>query len=608
MNYNFLLETKTAQCWIKTGTNKRSGVVVPLFSLRSKESVGIGEIPDLYHVVKWCKKTGMSIIQLLPLNDTGFDFAPYNCVSSFALDPMYISFSKLKYVNLNPFKKDIRELKCEYENLEKVNYKIKKDKIKILRRIYKRSYLKSIKKFDDFVNLNYYWLRDYALYKILKEINSGNTWEKWELKSRDRDALYLDEVEKNYREDLIFHYWLQWQLYEQMKAVKKYASERGVFIMGDLPYLVGRDSADVWSNRKIFKLHLSSGAPPDMYFSKGQRWGMPPYNREELQSGGYEYINNKLKYAENFYDMYRIDHFVGLFRVWTIDINEPEESAGFKGKFDPEPEYLWEESGKKLLDVFINGSSMLPCAEDLGTVPECSGRVLWEYGITGIDVQRWMKDHSRNFDFLEPDKYRWLSVATVSTHDSSPLPDWWHNEAGTIDESLFERLYKSKGLNDVDSIKKKLFEENSAYGRLLWKEEIDSIEKLLEILSLPWEKCWDIADLYRESYGERKKFLNYINYDSGKLNIDFISKSLEKILSASSIFCINLLQEWLCLDENFLRFCEEKSYRINFPGVVNESNWTAVYPYKLETILELPVNNLIREMNYAYGRVQTADQ
>lgn len=612
-DYSFLKDSKTADKWQKIGFRKRAGVAVPLFSVKSKRSIGIGEIPDIKLIVQWCKQTGSTILQLLPLNDTGYDYAPYNCVSSFAVDPMYLCIQSLKEVNLTPFKKDIRWLRSQFSNYNyKVDYAIKDKKIELLWRIYKRSYLKAIRKFEKFSEDNDYWLKDYAIYKVLKHINKNESWENWPERYKNRDKQALIEFENGNSEKIRFHYWLQWQLYEQLVKVKKYANENGILIMGDIPFLVSRDSCDVWSRRNYFDLNLQSGAPPDMYFAKGQRWGMPPYNRTELEIDGHEYFIGKLIYAENFFDMFRIDHFVGFFRVWTIERYESEETGGLNGKFSPDDEKAWEDTGKKLLDTIINKSSLLPCAEDLGTVPECSARVLWEYGIPGMDVQRWIKN---NNNFVPKEKFRWLSVVTVSTHDSSSLTEWWQNEAGTIDGLLFERLLKEKGFNSVqiDESKSRLFElENSHYNRLRWRKEIDTREKFLEIIGLTLENSWDIAVLYDESYGEKDKFLERVfgtrdelntSKVNEEVNTEFIKKTLEFVCGSDSVFCIQLLQEYLCFDENFLRMVKERSFRINFPGVVNDENWTVVLPMNLEKICKLDINKEIFEMNSKYNRV-----
>ncbi len=603
-DYSHFLNTKTADKWNKTGLKRRAGVVAPLFSVYSQNSVGIGEIPDLKLLVKWCQKTGISIIQLLPMNDVGYDFAPYNSVSSFALEPMYLSINGLKYVNLNLFKKELRELKRTIPGgKEKVNYKIKQEKLKILYKIFRVAYIKGIKKFEDFKKENNYWLKDYALFKVIKEIEQNRSWENWNEKYKNRYEETLSEIKSGFSEKINFYYWIQWQLYEQFKSVREYAKKKSVLLMGDIPFLVSRDSADIWAHKNYFKLDFSSGAPPDMYFAMGQRWGMPTYSREELEKDRYAYIKEKLRYAEKFYDMYRIDHFVGFFRLWSIAMDCPHEQGGLSGFYDPQDEHLWEETGKKLLDVMIASSDMLPCAEDLGTIPQCSPKVLWEYGIPGMNVQRWVKDFNGSDNFINPEYYRINSVATISTHDSSTIIDWWHNETGTIDEKLFKRLCDNKNINGerYGEIVKSLFDtEKSKYGRLYWKNEITDTNKLVEILGLNYDVIWDIINIYKESFNERLKFLEFLGLEPNgsdfKINPLFIKRVLEKINQSASIFSIQLLQEWLFLDDALFVKGEETSYRINFPGVINDSNWTFVMPVGLETMLNLGINTEIRKI------------
>ena len=609
MQYSDLLNTHTKEKWERIGTHRRSGVAVPLFSVYSTISVGIGEIPDIKFLIKWCKKTGMSILQLLPMNDLGNDFAPYNAISSFALEPMYLSICKLKEVNLAPFKKEIRELKKLYScGNERINYGIKKEKIDLLWKIYKRTYTNHINKFEKFKTDNSYWLRDYALYKIIKEKTGDKNWEKWETGFKNKEDDFLRNIEKENSERIIFFYWVQWQLYEQLKLVKKYAQRKEILLLGDLPFLVSRDSADVWANKNYFKLHLTSGAPPDMYFAMGQKWGMPPYRLEEIEKDKYIYIKERLKFAENFYDMFRIDHFVGLFRVWTIETNTPEEQAGLIGNFDPQDEQTWKENGKKIIDLMIQNSEMLPCAEDLGTVPDCSNKTLEEYGIPGMNVQRWVKEKNNYYKFINPENYRINSISTVSTHDSSTLIDWWYNEAGTIDEKLFKRLCFEKGIDETKylQIENALFDTmNSNSGRLFWKKEIENLYILLDVLGLNIEEAYEIVELYLDSYDEKKIFWKYIgmgNNFKNKISTEFIKEALIKISQTSCIFSIQLLQEWLTLEDSFLRKNEESCYRINFPGIIDDKNWTTVMPFSLEELLELNINKIIQSINQSCDR------
>src|SRR3989338_7793216 len=331
INYQHFLSSLSKKQWERIGLSRRSGVVAPLFSLYSQYSAGIGELTDLIFMIDWCKACGMSIIQLLPMNDVGFDFRPYDAQSTFALEPMYLSLRALKAVKMPAFKAKLDKL---MEKLptggERVDYGIKPAKLELLWEVFEnhRDLADSGrgKDFDCYLKENKFWLADYALFKVIKEKNNQSGWEAWEDKLKYRDQKALELFARENQERINFHKWLQWQLYEQFKVVKKYAQGRQVFIMGDLPFLVSRDSADVWARQDYFKLNLCSGAPPDMYFAHCQRWGMPVYNWSAIEKNNYDYLKEKLSYAQNFYDFFRIDHVVGIFSIWTIPLDEPRET------------------------------------------------------------------------------------------------------------------------------------------------------------------------------------------------------------------------------------------------------------------------------------------
>lgn len=603
MKYNSLLNSGTSEKWSKTGVARRAGVAFPLFSVYSKNSAGIGEIPDIRFLIDWCCQTGMSVIQLLPLNEVGYDFAPYNSVSTFALEPMYLSIKRLRKADLTPFRKELRSLKKKYpKGGAKVNYEIKNEKLKLLRKIFATVDLKSNVKYNDFVSRNIHWLKYYSLFKIIKGLNDGRDWNEWELKHQYISSLTSRKIIAEHSEEAEFQYWVQWQLYEQLITIKKYAKRKKVLIMGDLPFLVARNSADVWAYKNYFKLNLSSGAPPDMYFSKGQRWGMPPYNWENIAADNYCYIKERLIFAENFYDMFRIDHFVGLFRVWTIDLKTPLEYAGFYGVFDPEDEREWENHGKRILEVMNKCTSMLPCAEDLGTVPDCSEKVLKEFGVTGISVQRWEKSRKGNYQFLPPDEYRINSVATVSTHDSSSLPGWWKYEAGTVDELSFKLSCDKLDIKDeryknlTDRLFIKDFPES---GKLKWKSEVSNVYRLLEILELNYEQAGEITEMYLSGFGEKNNFRKYIDLDEKTELADpvsLIKKSLERINSTASVFSIQLIMEYLYLERNILENYSGWTQRINFPGTVDGNNWSMVIPIPLEDLKVLKLNETLSDI------------
>ncbi len=603
-DYSCLLSTITAEQWKRIGIHRRAGVVVPLFSVFSSESTGIGELPDIRLLVDWCKACGMSIIQLLPMNDTGFGFRPYDAQSMFALDPMYLRLEKLKGIDIQPFLLDLLKIKNEFPaGRSRVDYRIKKAKLDLLWKIFASSSCERADAFDSFVQENAFWIGDYALFKVIKEKNADAGWEEWpdDLKNRRQTALRI--FQDTHKQSILFHQWLQWQLFEQFKDVRNYARLNNVLLMGDIPFLASRDSADVWSHQDCFKLDFSSGAPPDLLYSTGQRWGMPPFNWDCIARQDYAYVIEKLKYAQNFYDLYRIDHVVGIFRVWSIPLSEPAQNGGLNGVFDPADENAWEQHGKDLLTLMVKNSNMLACAEDLGTVPNCCFKVLNEMGIPGIDVQRWMRDWDRSYAFKPPETYRKCALATMATHDMSNLCAWWDFECGTVDETLFRRNCEKKNIA-FDGIKEKLFDvQASRHGRLRWRPEIDTEEKFLGTLGTTASEVWPLLDMYRGSFKEKQQFLRFLgleNETQEACSTTFIKNALTKIQESACIFSIQLIQDYLDLDQ--LYEVDPWENRINFPGTLSEKNWTLVLQLSLDDILVLPINSVLKSINETCGR------
>ncbi len=598
----YFLNSRTADKWRRIGTKRRAGVAVPLYSIYSAESTGIGELTDIKLLAEWCITTGISIIQLLPLNDVGGDFAPYNSVSSFAIDPMYLTIKDILYADVTRFLQDLDRMKKKYKpHFRKVNYKIKQAKIDLLWKIYKSTKTDDIDEFNSFKTNNEYWLNDYAVYKVISEENPDAGWQNWDEELKNRDSHTLDNFQKVNFERIEFHKWMQWLLFEQLREVKQFLAFRNILIMGDLPFLVSRESADVWSHPAYFMMQLSSGAPPDMYFAMGQKWGMPPYEWNNIANDGFVYIKEKLKYAENFYDMYRIDHFVGLFRVWV----SPVDDYSTPGSYMPKEEYLWEPHGRRIIDEMVSSTKMLPCAEDLGTVPGCSFHVLYEYGIPGIDFQRYYKNQG---GFRPPQEYRLNSAAVCSTHDSSFWVNWWQFEAGTIDEKLFDMSCEKAGIHPghVKYCKKILFDKyRSDHGRLYWNEDINSPQLVAEILNVSQDSVNSILYAYAESYMEKEKFLYYLGYkrEINGITVELVEKCMIQMNNSASIFSIQLLQDYLSLDGELLQKIGKYNYRINTPGSVSRNNWSQLQPVSLEKMLGLDLNSSIKQIISASSRL-----
>ncbi len=577
--------------------------MVPLFSVYSQNSLGIGDFNDLKLLIDWACQTGNSIIQLLPMNEVGSLFCPYDSVSSFALEPAYLSLKDIPCANKKNLQDRISKMKEGFGSPgEFVNYSIKEIKLRLLREIFTQEFFVS-RDFEKFLKLNSYWLEDFSLFKVLKRYFSGRAWYEWDAPFKNRSKEALADFIKKHNKEFIFESWVQWIIFNQFKSAKKYAKERGVFLKGDLPVLVSRDSADVWAHPEFFKLDFAAGAPPDMYCAKGQRWGMPTYNWQNIAEDNYSYLKAKLEYAQNFYDILRVDHVVGLFRIWSIPYNDPEVNQGLNGIFDPKDKHLWEEHGRSILTVMVKSTKMWLCAEDLGVVPVATPKILKELNVPGNDVQRWVKDWNVRHNFLNPEEYRELSVAVLSTHDTTNWPAWWENEAGTVDAELFNRKCNERGI-DYNLVKGRLFNaEFSRHGRLRWKKEISSADILISILDKRKEEVGDLVEMHENTYGEKEKLWEILQLPGAmreKADKIILKAALKFVLGSRAVFSIQSIFDWFFLTDIFQG--DPYQYRINTPGRVSPANWSRVLPISLDGLLKHEVSAEIKKMVCNAGR------
>ncbi len=594
---NYLSKSISADNWKNAGFKKCAGVLFPLFTAYSKDSFGIGDLGDLKLIVDWAKLTANSILQLLPMNEVGPVFCPYDALSSFALEPAYICLKDFPELAGKRFSSILGDT-------THVDYAVKDEKLRLLWDVYLAQDLSEASDFEEFQLKNAYWLADFALFKELKNYHQGKPWYEWEEKFKNRFQEALQEFQQDNIEKITFWMWLQWVLFKQFKEAGAYALKNNILIKGDLPVLVSRDSTDVWSHPGFFKLEFAAGAPPDMYCSKGQRWGMPTYNWENIAKDNYRYIKEKLGYAQEFYNILRIDHVVGLFRIWSIPYSDLEENHGLNGVFDPFDEQLWCQHGRVILSILVQNTKMLLCAEDLGVIPKCCTDTLFEFGIPGNDVQRWVKDWSTLHDFLMPGEYRQLAVTMLSTHDTTNWKAWWQYEAGTVDEGLFMRKCNERKI-DFAKVSLKLFDANlSFYGRLRWKKEIDSVDKLLWELGRRKEEVGDFVELYKNTYGEKEKLWKLLDCSGEteeEASVELLAKVMQFVLSSRAIFCINLISDYLGMADIFKG--DPYQYRVNVPGTISPKNWSLRLPLSLEELLAHPLNQQIRKMITDPGRI-----
>lgn len=311
----------------------KSGIVVPLGALRTARSGGVGEYPDLPVLGGLCESCGLSFIQLLPVNDTGFQSSPYSALSAFALHPLYLRLSDLP--EAADFRAETRALAARFEGERRFPYpEILSAKLSLLSRIFAASApkLREDPALAAWIAANP-WVRDYSVFLGLKEENGGKSWKDWPAR-RDPGAGEVEALweEPSRRDGRLFHAWVQMRCEEQFLAASRTLADRGVALKGDLPILMNDDSADVWAHRTWFRTDRIAGAPPDMFSELGQNWGFPIYDWEALAREDYAFWTGRLRQAAKFYGAYRIDHVLGFFRIWAL--SEREES-GYLGAFEP---------------------------------------------------------------------------------------------------------------------------------------------------------------------------------------------------------------------------------------------------------------------------------
>jgi 4-alpha-glucanotransferase len=420
-----LLHTPASLQWKQIEVRHHHGICLPLFSLHSEKSCGIGEYLDLIPMIKWCKEIGMDVLQLLPLNDSGLGTSPYNAISAFALNPIHLSLVDLPGVEqVNDFREKISKIQY-WNRTARVKYHIVRELKNAFFREYFSCFFKDLSQTQEYKNFvaQNTWLESYALFKALKELNFWKNWEDWPIPLKSPSEQGYFELLQEHRQACDFHIFLQYLCYKQLEHVKQFASENRINIKGDIPILISRDSADVWKMRHIFLLNLAAGAPPDMYSREGQYWGFPLYDWEELEKYDYHWWRQRLQFASHLYHLYRIDHVVGFFRMWAIPLGKSAK----EGSFIPTREEEWIPLGRKLMQMMLTTAPILPIGEDLGLVPTSVKECLYELGICGTKMMRWERRWESDGTFIPTDEYQIMTMSTVSTHDSDTLQLWWRH-------------------------------------------------------------------------------------------------------------------------------------------------------------------------------------
>jgi 4-alpha-glucanotransferase len=337
-----LVSYELDQAFFALYNRKLAGTLVPVFSLRTRKSAGIGDFGDLKVMIDFVASTGQKVLQLLPINDTTIthtwtDSYPYSCISVFAIHPQYANLHALPELKDAKARAEAEKTCAELNALDKIDYeKVNDFKINYLRQIFNQEGEKMMKtaEYKAFFQDTKQWLVPYAQYSYLRDKNGTADFNQWP------DHQVWDEAERKALTDpktaayknVAFFYFVQFVLDRQMQEAHEHAKAKGVILKGDIPIGVNRNGCDVWMEPKYFNLNGQAGAPPDDFSANGQNWGFPTYNWFEMLKDGCQWWNRRFQNMARYFDAYRIDHVLGFFRIWEIPVSSVH---GLLGQFAP---------------------------------------------------------------------------------------------------------------------------------------------------------------------------------------------------------------------------------------------------------------------------------
>lgn len=423
--------------------NRSSGILLPIFSLPSDYGIGtLGK--EAYAFIDFLKSAGQTYWQILPINPAGSGDSPYQCLSSFAGNPYFIDLDSLTEEGLLS-ERDVNELCFEPGDVDYV--KINAGRLSLLRKAARNGLQKNRAEMIMFAEQNRDWIYDFALFCVLKEHFGQKPWYLWDEDIRLRNREALGRMREQFPDEIDEIIYIQYLFFKQWNALKSYAAEKGVKIIGDMPIYVAYDSADVWSNSRFFMLNEDgslkcvAGVPPDAFTQDGQLWGNPIYDWEALKRDGYGFWIRRIGAAARVYDVIRIDHFRGLESFWEVPAGSKTAKSGrwVKG---PGIDFV------KTVTSWFCGTEFI--AEDLGILTPEVRKLLADSGLPGMKILEFAFGREEGGSSYLPHKYEKNSVCYIGTHDNDTLLGWYEN--GKKSEIEFAKEYLSAGEDFADSV------------------------------------------------------------------------------------------------------------------------------------------------------------
>ena len=456
---------------------RTAGVTIPLFSIRTRDDWGVGEIGDLPTCAAWIRRAGHSLLQLLPPYELAAgESSAYWAGTAFGLDTMYISVEKVADLDRGGDRRSARRgrparPRAQLRRAPRVEYAAARAlKLRVLQSGFERFHAREWKQgtarakgLAAFIERERSWAEDLAFYVALRDAHGMWGWDKWPNEERHRVPHVLRRAREALATPILAHQYLQWIAHEQWMAAREATFALGVELMGDLPFVVCTESADVWARSWQFRRDVSLGAPPDGFTPDGQDWGLPAYDWDAMKEDDLKWLRARTRHAARLYDRFRLDHVVGYFRMF---IRKPGE----RGYFDPAGEDTQRKHGERVLRAMLEeagggggsegtqggegregGHRAQVIAEDLGVIPPFVRETLRALEVPGYKVIPWEKDEGPHGDtFRDPSQFSPTSVATWSTHDTAPITSWWDDFSGNEKEQLEKTAQIAPGASDDD--------------------------------------------------------------------------------------------------------------------------------------------------------------
>ena len=412
--------------------SRRAGVLIPLFSIPSSRSWGVGEIGDIEAIARWLDAGGQRILQLLPINEMPpGESSPYSALSAMAIDPQFITLDHVEDFTEIGGEAALEPALRARLDVARISPRIQYAEVRELKHVALRRCFARFRDtewntgsrragaFRAYLSEQSWWLDEYALFRALHARHGERAWTDWPDPLRSRQPEALDAARAELADEILFRRYVQWLAGDQWRAARDRAAD--VELFGDLPFMVSGDSADIWARQDEFRMDASVGVPPDAFSETGQDWGLPVYRWDVLAQRDFDWLRDRARRNADLFDGYRVDHLVGFYRTYF----RPHD--GTPPQFTPPGQDAQLALGERVLGVFREPGAEI-IAEDLGIIPEFVRASLTRLSVAGYKVFRWERRwHVEGHPFRDPVEYPAVSVATSGTHDTEPMVIWWED-------------------------------------------------------------------------------------------------------------------------------------------------------------------------------------